>query len=186
MTTKHDILRGPLTLAEAQAEVRLAFLRGSVGQIVTGAIWLASAALGTWGSRQLGILALFLGGMFIFPLTQLVLRLIGQPGSLARDNPLGRFPLQMVVAMTAMYPLVYVAALHNINWFYPAFMLVVAAHYVSFILLYGMWQYGALAAFLFAGAAAAALFWPNAFSAGGWLSGIALVLFGLMISRKTA
>ncbi|MEX2623100.1 MAG: hypothetical protein WD651_05205 [Acidimicrobiia bacterium] len=35
-------------------------------------------------------------------------------------------------------PVVGAAALYDINWFYPAFMLVMGAHYLPFSHLYGM------------------------------------------------
>jgi hypothetical protein len=172
-----------MTINEAQGEVRTAFLGGSVGQLVTGIIWLVSAALGTWAGQQQGILALFLGGMLIFPLTQLALRLLGRRGALRRENPLGQLPLQSVFAMCAMYPLIYVATLYDRNWFYPAFMLVVGAHYISFIHLYGMWQYGVLAGALLAGGLGLRLLLPASFAAGGWLTGVLLLAFALAIWR---
>jgi hypothetical protein len=42
-----------MTVADAQREVRTVFLGGSVGQLVSAAIWLLSAGLSTW----VGILA---------------------------------------------------------------------------------------------------------------------------------
>ena len=175
-----------MTLSDAQREVRSVFLGGSIGQLVTGAIWLISAALSTWAGERQGIIALFLGGMLIFPLTQLSLRLIGRPGTLGRDNPLSQYSLQSVFAMVAMYPLIYAAVLYNINWFYPAFMLVVGAHYLSFIFLYGMWQYGVLAAVLFGSGLTLAVILPNTFNLGGWIAGLVLVLFALTIWKTTA
>ena len=38
-----------------------------------------SAALATWGSRSHAVIVLIVGGMFIFPATMLVLRLMGRP-----------------------------------------------------------------------------------------------------------
>jgi hypothetical protein len=65
-----------MTIAEAQRDVRTTFLGGFPGQLVSGLIWLASAALATWSSHKAAILALAVGGIFIFPLTQLLLRLL--------------------------------------------------------------------------------------------------------------
>jgi Family of unknown function (DUF7010) len=79
--------------------------------------------------------------------------------------------------MAALYPLIYAAALHNPNWFYPAFMFVVGAHYVSFVFLYGMWHYGVLAAALVAGGVALGVLAPHVFEAGGWITGAVLILF---------
>lgn len=72
-----------MNVSDAQREVRSVYLGGSVGQWVSGVIWLLSAGLWTWGSPRAGILALVLGGAFIFPLTQLALRASGRPASLS-------------------------------------------------------------------------------------------------------
>jgi hypothetical protein len=67
-----------MEIVEAQKEARSVFLGGSVGQAVSGIIWLVSAALGTFVSTRYGVIALALGGVFIFPLTQLTLKLLGR------------------------------------------------------------------------------------------------------------
>ncbi len=175
-----------MTIDDAQAEVRAAFMNGSVGQFVSGAIWLVSAALSTFIGQPQGILALVLGGMLIFPLTQLTLKLMGKRGALSRENPLGSMPLQSVFAMVAMYPLIYAASRYNVNWFYPAFMIVVGAHYLWFIVLYGMWQYGVLATALVGSGIALGVLVPNLFSVGGWVAGIILVFFAAIMGRKRA
>jgi hypothetical protein len=75
-----------MTVLEAQKEVRTVFLGGSVGQAVSGVLWVASAAAGTWVSSRIAMVVLFLGGMLIFPLTQLALKISGRRGSLAKEN----------------------------------------------------------------------------------------------------
>ena len=65
-----------MEIKSAQQDMRSAFLRGSVGQAVSGAIWLTSAALGTWVNEHYAIIVLVLVGIFIFPLTQMTLRLL--------------------------------------------------------------------------------------------------------------
>lgn len=173
-----------MTVCEAQSRVRSVFLGGSVGQFVTGIIWLVSAALSTFVGPSQGILALVVGGMLIFPLTQLALKFMGRPTSLARDNPLNSIPLTSVFAMVAMYPLIYAAARYNINWFFPAFMIVVGAHYLWFIFLYGMRAYAVLAAILVGSGIAVGLLWPTVFPIGGWLAGAVLVVFAVIIWQR--
>jgi hypothetical protein len=56
-----------MTVEEAQRDVRAAFMGGAVGQLVTGVVWLVSAALSTFLSPRLGVLALVLGGVLISP-----------------------------------------------------------------------------------------------------------------------
>lgn len=170
-----------MTIKEAQQEFRWVYLGGAVGQFVTGIIWLISAALSTWVSDGMGMIALFVGGMFIFPLTQLLLRLIGKGGTISPHNPFPTYFLHSVIAMGATYPLVYAATLYNTDWFYPAFMLVTGAHYLSFIMFYGMRQFAVLAAALILGALALLTLLPDVFAAGGWLTGMVLLIFAAVL-----
>jgi hypothetical protein len=64
-----------MQVADAQREVRTVFVGGFWGQLFASAIWLASAALGTWGTPRSAILELIVCGFFIFPATQLLLHL---------------------------------------------------------------------------------------------------------------
>ena len=143
-----------MEVSQAQAEVRTVFRGGSVGQLVSGALWLTSAALATWSTPRNAILLLVVGGFFIFPLTQLGLRLLGGPSSLRRENPLGALGMQVAFVLPLSLPVVGAAALYRLEWFYPAFMVVLGAHYLPFVFLYGMRMFAILAgALVIAGAA---------------------------------
>jgi hypothetical protein len=128
-----------MDIYEAQQEVRSVFRGGSIGQVVSGLIWFISAVLSTWVSNRYGIISLALGGIFIFPLTQLVLRMSSSRSSLRKENPLNGLAMEIAFIIPLSLPVIGAAALYNINWFYPAFMIVVGTHYVPFIFLYGMW-----------------------------------------------
>jgi len=167
----------------AQHEVRSVYWGGSVGQAVSGAIWLASAALGTWVGVRYAIIMLVIGGIFIFPLTQLVFKLLGQRTSVSSGNPFNRLAMQIAFIVPLNIPVIGAAALYNLNWFYPAFMLVVGTHYMPFISLYGMWQFGILAAALIGGGVAISLLLPHSFVIGGWVTGVLLVAFALAARR---
>jgi hypothetical protein len=71
-----------VNISDAQRDVRNVFLGGFPGQLVSSLVWLVSAVLATWQSPKSAIIALVAGGFFIFPLTQLLLRLMGRPASL--------------------------------------------------------------------------------------------------------
>jgi len=75
-----------MDIQDAQREVRSVYIGGFWGQLVSSVIWLVSAALGTWVTPKASILAVVIGGFFIFPLTQLLLRLSGRPASVSKDN----------------------------------------------------------------------------------------------------
>ena len=75
-----------MDIQDAQHEVRSVYIGGFWGQLVSSVIWLVSAALGTWVTPKASILAVVIGGFFIFPLTQMLLRLSGRRASVSRDN----------------------------------------------------------------------------------------------------
>lgn len=169
-----------MNVVDAQREVRSVYLGGSVGQWVSGAIWLASAGLWTWASPRLGILALVLGGAFIFPLTQLVLRGMGRPASLSPGNPFRFLAMQIAFTVPLGLPLVGGVTLHRLGWFYPGMMILVGAHYLPFVTLYGMPAFAVLGAFLIAAGVALGMFVAGPAALGGWLTGAALVAFGFV------
>jgi hypothetical protein len=170
-----------MEIKSAQQDVQSTFLRGSVGQTVSGVIWLLSAGLGTWVSERYAILALVFAGIFIFPLTQLALRLLGRPAGLPKEHPMNQLAMQVAFIVPLTLPLIGTATLYNINWFYPAFMLIVGTHYMPFIFLYGMWEFGVLSALLIGGSVAIGLLLPDTFTIGGWFTGIVLLLFALIV-----
>jgi hypothetical protein len=172
-------------IAEAQRDVRSTFYGGFAGQLVSSLVWLASAILATWVSPKTAILTLVLGGMLIFPLTQLFLRLMGRPASLPKGHPMNALAMQIAFIVPLMLPLIAAATLHRSNWFYPAFMIVIGVHYLPFMFLYGMPQFGALAAALIGAGLLIGLYVPSIFSLGAWI-GAALLLIFALIGRSAA
>jgi len=160
-----------MVITDAQNEVRQVYLGSFSGLIVTGLIWLLSAAAGTWLSAGYAIWVLILGGTFIFPLSQLLLKLMGRPASLSAENPFGRLAMLIAFVIPALYPVIAAATIHNANWFFPAFLVVVGAHYLPFIFLYGMWQFGILAALLVGLGTVIGVYFPDNFALGGWIGG---------------
>lgn len=170
-----------MDIKTAQQDVQTTFMRGAVGQAVSGIIWLISAALGTWVGERPAIIMLVLAGMFIFPLTQLGLRVLGHAISLPNKHPMNALAMQVAFMLPLNMLLVAPAAWYNINWFYPAFMLIVGTHYMPFIFLYGMWEFAVLAAVLIFGSVGIAMYLPESFTIGGWFTAIVLLLFAAWV-----
>jgi hypothetical protein len=173
-------------VSDAQREVRLTFMGGFPGQLVSGLIWLVSAALATWGSSRNAILLLVGGGTFIYPLTQLLLRGMGRRASLDKANPMSGLAMQVAFTIPLSLPLVGAATLHHMGWFYPATLIVVGAHYLPFVFLYGMWTFALLAGLMITGGVWIGMTMPGALSLGGWYGGVLLLVFaavGLVMSR---
>lgn len=169
-----------MKLIDCQREMRSAFLGGFAGQLVSGIIWLVAASLATWLSPGAGMAALFFGSMGIFPLTQGVVRLLGRPGKVSPENGLWSLGSQVAFTVPLNFLLVGAATLYRENWFFPAAMIVVGTHYLPFITLYGMKMFGILAVLLVVLGAGLALYGPDVFSLGGWVTAGLLIAFAFL------
>ena len=172
-----------MQIADAQRDVRTVFVGGFAGQLVCGVLWAASAATLTWGSFRAGVAVLVFGGCFIFPLTQLLLRLMGGPHSLPKGHPMNGLAMQAAFSLPLAIPVALAAALHCHGWFYPAMMILLGAHYIPFVFLYGMRLFAFLVAILIGGGVCIAMYGANTFSTGAWGTGIVLVVFAFLGAR---
>jgi hypothetical protein len=169
-----------VTIADAQRDVRTVFLGGFAGQLVSSCVWFLSAAAATWWSPKLAMELLVVLGIFIFPLTQLVLRVMSRPASLPKGHPMNALGMQVAFVLPLSLPLVFAAAAYRENWFYPALMIALGAHYLPFIFMYGMPQFGVLAAALLGSGVVIGLYFPSIFSLGGWLTAGMLLVFAFV------
>ncbi|MGD0842628.1 MAG: hypothetical protein ABSA32_15875 [Candidatus Acidiferrales bacterium] len=166
-----------MLVRDAQLEVRTVFVGGFWGQLVSSAIWLASAGLGVWVSPRAAIYAVVIGGFFIFPITRLLLRLTSPSASLSSDNPLWNLGMQIAFILPLSMLLLVPVTIFRLNWFYPALMILLGAHYLPFTFLYGMRMFIPLSAILVCSGVAIALYLPHMFSLGGWVGGLTLFVF---------
>ena len=169
-----------MEISQAQKEMRSRFVGGFYGQLVSGVLWLVSASFALWNSPRAGITTLVVGGIFIFPLTELLVRLGGVKGWISENNSLRELGMQVAFVLPASMPLLVPVGLYRLNWFYPAMMILLGAHYLPFVFLYGMRMFGILAGLLVGGGILIALYWSSSFSAGAWLTGIILVVFAFV------
>ncbi len=173
------------TVAAAQRDMRTAFLGGFMGQAVSALLWLASGVLATWGTPRQAIVVLVLGGFLIFPLTQLGLRLTGYRGRAAPGNPLNMLGFQVAMVLPLSLPVVGAVAVHHLEWFYPAFMVVLGAHYLPFVFLYGMPLFYGLGGALVTLGVLLALHGPESFALGAWVTA-ALLACAAVVGRLQA
>ncbi len=169
-----------MNVKDAQWEMRFNFLGGFGGQLVSGLIWLAAATASVWIGPRPGMALLFFGSMAIFPLTQGVLRLLGRPAKVSPGNGLWSLGSQLAFTVPINFLLVGAATLYREEWFFPAAMIVVGAHYLPFITLYGMKMFAILAGLLILAGAGLALYGPAIFSLGGWVTAFCLILFAFV------
>src|SRR3954466_11411761 len=104
-----------MDIADAQREMRTRFAGGFYGQLVSGALWLISASLATWGTPRAAITALVVGGFFIFPATELLLRVAGGKGPLSASNSLHYLGMQVAFVLPLSIPLLVPVGLYRLN-----------------------------------------------------------------------
>jgi hypothetical protein len=174
-----------MDVEDAQGEVRSVYIGGFWGQLVSSAVWLVSATLGTWATPRASIVAIVIGGFLIFPLTQVLLRLSGRRASVSRENPFNGLAMQVVFVLPISMLLLLPVGLYRLNWFFPALMVLVGAHYLPFASLYGMRMFLFLSGILVATGVLTALYFSGTFSLGAWIGGLALFVFA-WIGRSIA
>ena len=174
-----------MDIENAQREVRSVYIGGFVGQLVSSVIWLLSAALGTWVTPKASILAVVIGGFFIFVLTQMLLRLSGRRTRVSRENPFHWLGMQVAFVLPLSMLLLVPVGYYRLNWFFPALMILLGAHYLPFATLYGMRMFLFLAGILVAAGVLSAHYYSRTFSPGGWIGGLVLFVFA-WIGRSIA
>ena len=140
-----SIIGDDMEVSQAQADVRRVYRAGFLGPLVSSVIWAAASAVFTWGSAAAGMAALFFGGMLIFPLGTLVMKLLGGPTALPKGHPSAALAMQC--AFTVPLGLLVAIALGSYEpvLFFPAALIIVGAHYLLFISLYGTRLFAVLA-----------------------------------------
>jgi hypothetical protein len=134
-----------MTISEAQADLRRAYVDGGPGTMISGSVWIAAAVAQARGGVEVGFAVLFFGGMLIFPVTFVVRVLLRREKVLA-GNTSGRLVLESTVAMIAGLFAAWLFLPHAPDLVMPLAALAVGAHYFVFRTAYGLaafWVLGA-------------------------------------------
>lgn len=174
------------TINQAQTDMCRGYANGSVGIIISGLIWLTSAIVSQQFSNKQAIWTLLIGGMFIFPLSILLAKVIGISGTHTKENPLGSLAMEGTISMIMCLPLAFGLSLQHIEWFFQAMLMIIGGRYLTFASIYGIRLYWILGAVL--GIAAYFLFSFNVKSFGSLITGslieISFGFFMLITFRK--
>jgi hypothetical protein len=92
-------------------------------------------------------------------------------------NALG---IQIAFTLPLTLPVVIGVAALRPAWFYPAFMIMLGAHYLPFVFLYGMWQFAGLCAILVTSGVAIGMYLPKPVSLGAWVTASFLLVFSFV------
>jgi|SRR5579862_6202052 len=166
-----------MQIADAQRENRTRFVGGFYGQLVSGLLWLVSASLATWSTPRAAITTLVLGGVLIFPITEFFVRVVSRNGPLSPSNSLHYLGMQIAFVLPPSMFLLVPVSQYRLTLFYPALMILLGAHYIPFVFLYGMRIFAALAALLVGGGLVIGMYFSSSFELGAWYTSATLLVF---------
>lgn len=136
-----------MTIDDAQRQVRHTYVGGAPGVLVSAGVWLVAAIVEMRTDTATGFAALFIGGMFIFPLSSLVAAIFFRGRGKAASNGLTGIALESTIAMIGGLLVAWLfLRLDAPELVFPAAALAVGTHYFPFKTLYGDRTYWALAA----------------------------------------
>ena len=137
-----------MTIAEAQADLRRAYVGGGPGAVVSGLLWFAAAWVEANHGIRTAFIALFLGGMLIYPLGLAASRLLFRRASEAKDNPMGPVALESTIAMIGCLLAAWLILPFKPEFVFPIAAVAVGTHYFVFKTAYGDRTYWLLAALI--------------------------------------
>ena len=140
----------PLTIADAQREMRHAWFGGAPGVLTSATAWLVAALVAMQVSPERAVWALFVGGMLIHPVAVLLTKALGRSAKHARGNPFGSLALASTFWLVLSLPLAYSVSLLRMEWFFPAMLFVIGGRYLVFSTMFGTRIYWACGATLVA------------------------------------
>lgn len=170
----------PITIADAQLDMRTAYYGGAPGVLCSGLVWLTAGMVALQLSAAQAVWTLLIGGMFIHPAAVVLNKVLGRSGKHSPSNPLGSLAMASTFWMIMCLLLAYGVSTIRIEWFFPAVLLIIGGRYMTFATLYGTRIYWVMGAALVL--AAYPLFAYGASPASGALAGGAIeVAFAVAI-----
>jgi hypothetical protein len=172
-----------MTITEAQSDVRRIYRGGYSGPLVSAILWAAANTVYFLVSPGAAMAALFFGGMLIFPLSAVILKLMPGEGALPKGHP--STGLAMQSAFTVPLGLLVAVALGSYapELFFPASLIIVGAHYLTFISLYGMKSFAVIAGALVLVGTIALFFAPAIAPVSGWIGAGIFAVFVPVLYR---
>ncbi|WP_299103512.1 hypothetical protein [uncultured Winogradskyella sp.] len=165
---------------EFQKEMRIAYLCGGTGILVSGIIWLISGLSGLYLSKEKSLLIFFIGGMLIYPLGVLLAKLFNRSGKHHKDNPLGKLAIEstaiLFIGLFIAYSIYQIQEL----WFFPVMLMIIGVRYLVFQSIYGMKIYWLLGLLLII-PGILFLISNQPFHFGGIAGGIIEISFGVLV-----
>lgn len=148
-------------IVEAQRDMRRAEAGGGPGVFVSGLVWLIAGLVESSRGVHAGFAALFIGGMLIYPVSTLLVRLAFRRAPELADNQISRVALESTIAMLGGLLPAYLFLQFEPAFVFPLAAIAVGTHYFAFRTAYGDIRFWILGAVI-AGLGVAGIFAPAA------------------------
>ena len=161
-------------------EIRRTYLGAAPHTLCVGLLWIFSGVISTFASKEFTILFFFFACAVNFPFGELLRKAIKTPNVLSKENNLPKLFTYLSLTIPLSMPIVYMACKFNINWFFPAFAVLVGAHYLPFIWAYKMPTFGILAGVIISIGILCALKFSESFPMAAYMTGSTMILFAVI------
>jgi len=161
-------------------ELRRTYLGAAPHTLCVGSLWIISGIIANYLTKEFAILFFFFACGVNFPLGELLRKAMKIQNVLSKENNLPKLFMYLSFTIPLSMPIVYMACKYNINWFFPAFAVLVGAHYLPFIWAYKMPTFGLLAALIISVGVLCALKFSNSFPMAAYMTGTAMILFAVI------
>ena len=173
-----------MDFTQSQKDMNSSYVGGATGVMASGLVWLIAGVIGITISHVASMIALFVGGMFIFPASVIFSKLLSASGRHSSRNVLGHLTFETLpILFAGLLVSLYVAQV-KMELFYPIMLLAIGARYFAFQTLYSLKEYWSLGALLMAAGIACPMF-GLPFIAGAFVGGTLEVVFALLIIKKS-
>lgn len=172
-----------MIVVDAQRDLQRAYVGGGPGAVISGVVWLAAAVIAGARGTGAGFVALFFGGMLIFPLSKLVSRLVFQRADEAAGNPFGRMVAESTAALVAGLFVAWLMLALRPELSFAVAAMAIGTRYALFQTAYGDRRYWVLAGLVSAVGLAGVLA-PALRAAVPALVGVIEVVAGIVITRS--
>lgn len=130
-----------MDIVTAQCEMRTAHINGAAGVSVSGTIWTCAAIVALLSSPLASVLTLLIGGMLIYPLSLIVVKINGNIVSVSKHNPLNVTAMETTLLLIAGMALATWVAQYHIHQFFPVALVAIGVRYLLFQTIFGLKTY---------------------------------------------
>jgi hypothetical protein len=161
-------------------QFRHTYLAAAPHSFYTGTAWILAALTADVYSKTWGIIFFLVMLTLTFPAGELLKKLFNAPDRIEKTNDLGKLFMLGAFTIPLSYPVIYFLVKQNPALFFPAFAVIVGAHYLIFVYGYRLLTFAFLASAMVGTGTVAGIYFPQNFSLSGYICGGFIIVTGIV------